>query len=122
MKQDRSNVEGSSLYIPGDANVLRTIFKKHFPEFVDNYEEKYAPEYGKFRIGRIIEVAENFIDCGDYNRGIARIKCTNPECGHEYFRPFSCKSFYICLSCSQKRTLILSEYLTNKNYSVIENR
>jgi len=37
--------------------------------------------------------------------------CTNPDCKYEYFRPFSCKSFYFCPSCSQKRTLLFSEYM-----------
>jgi hypothetical protein len=37
--------------------------------------------------------------------------CANPECKYEYFRPFSCKSFYFCSSCSQKRTLLFSEYI-----------
>ncbi|MBA7532695.1 hypothetical protein ES705_24925 [subsurface metagenome] len=50
---------------------------------------------------------------------MARIKCTNPHCGHEYFRPFvtslkyACKAFYLCPSCSQKRTLVFSENMTN---------
>ncbi len=29
------------------------------------------------------------------------------------FRPFSCKGFYLCPSCSQKRTLLFAEHLTN---------
>jgi hypothetical protein len=40
--------------------------------------------------------------------------CTNPGCGHDYFRPFSCKGFYLCPSCSQKRTLLFAEHLTNE--------
>ena len=52
--------------------------------------------------------------CGDYLQGIARIRCTNPECGHDYFRPFSCKGFYLCPSCGQKRTLLFGEHLTNE--------
>jgi hypothetical protein len=45
------------------------------------------------------ETVERFIECGDYSKSIARIKCTNPNCGHEYFRPFvaslkeACKSY-----------------------------
>jgi hypothetical protein len=35
----------------------------------------------------------------------------NPECRHEYFRPFSCKGFFLRPSCSQKRTLLFAEYL-----------
>ena len=41
----------------------------------------------------------HIVECGDYSKGIARIKCTNPECGYEFFRPFSCKSWYLCPSC-----------------------
>ena len=39
-------------------------------------------------------------------------KCTNPHCGYEYFRPFSCKSWYLCPSCNQKRLLLFSEHLS----------
>jgi hypothetical protein len=55
---------------------------------------------------------ERFIECGDYSKGIAQIKCTNTHCGHEYFRPFSCKSWYLCPSCNQKRLLLFSEHLS----------
>jgi hypothetical protein len=57
-------------------------------------------------------LVEKFIECGDYSKGIARIKCTNPECGYEYFRPFSCKSWYLCPSCNQKRLLLFAEHLS----------
>jgi hypothetical protein len=77
----------------------------------DQYEDKHANIYGRFRIERITEVVEKFIFCGDYSKGVARIQCTNPDCKFEYFRPFSCKSFYFCPSCSQKRTLLFSEYM-----------
>ncbi len=30
------------------------------------------------------------------------------------FRPFICKGFYLCASCSQKRTLLFAEHLTNE--------
>ena len=39
--------------------------------------------------------------------------CTNPECKEEFFRPFSCKGFHLCPSCSQKRTLLFAEYMAN---------
>ena len=29
-------------------------------------------------------------------------------------RPFSCKGFYLCPSCSQKRTLLFAEHLTDE--------
>jgi hypothetical protein len=95
-------------------SAVQLLFKKHFQSFAEQYEEKYAMVYGHFRIERITEVVEKFILCGDYSQGIARIQCTNPECKYEYFRPFSCKSFYFCPSCSQKRTLLFSEYMTDR--------
>jgi len=52
--------EASNSYVPRGTNVLQQIFKEHFKDFVDNYEEKYSIIYGKFRIERIIEVVEEF--------------------------------------------------------------
>lgn len=98
-------------YHPRGTNVLQTIFKGHFQQFAEQYDERYAKIYGRFRLEHISEVVENFLECGDYSKGIARIQCTNPACGFEYFRPFSCKAFYFCPSCSQKRTLLFSEYM-----------
>ncbi len=99
------------VYHPRGINDLQILFKKHFQSIAEQYESKYAVIYGRFRIERITEVVEKFILCGDYSQGVARIQCTNPECKYEYFRPFSCKSFYFCPSCSQKRTLLFSEYM-----------
>ena len=76
-------------YIPRGRNVLHTIFENHFQDFVDHYEKKYEKDYGKYRLDRIISVVKNFLDCGDYIKGIARIRCVNPNCGFDYFVPFS---------------------------------
>ena len=98
-------------YVPRGANILHLIFPEHFPAFAQSYDSLYAKDYGRFRLDRISRVAERFETCGDYTKGIARIQCSNPECRLEYFRPFSCKGFYLCPSCSQKRTLLFAEYL-----------
>ena len=102
------------VYQPRGINALQCLFKKHFQGVADQYEAKHAMIYGRFRIERITEVVEKFVLCGDYNQGVARIQCTNSDCKHEYFRPFSCKSFYFCPSCSQKRTLLFSEYMNQR--------
>jgi hypothetical protein len=39
-----------------------------------------------------------------------------------YFRPFSCKGFYLCPSCSQKRTLLLSEHFTEEVFLELPHR
>ena len=46
----------------------RSIFKS----IADQYEDKHAVIYGRFRIERITEVVEKFVLCGDYSQGIAR--------------------------------------------------
>ena len=103
-----------SRYVPRGRNQLHEIFAPHFDEFCDQYEDRYAKKYGRFRSERIEHVGRRFCDCGDYLQGVARIRCTNPDCGHDYFRPFSCKGFYLCPSCSQKRTLLFAEHLTDE--------
>ena len=106
--------EIAGAYIPRGRNALHTIFEKHFQDFCNTYDETYADRYGKYRLDRIMEIGEHFLTCGDYMQGIARIRCTNPECGHDYFRPFSCKGFYLCPSCSQKRSLLFAEHLAEE--------
>ena len=102
-------------YIPRGRNVLHTIFENHFQDFVDHYEEKHEKNYGKYRLDRVISVVKNFLDCSDYIKAkgrrcplgyrrcpkggpqvssspqgnIARIRCVNPNCGFDYFVPFS---------------------------------
>ena len=102
------------MYAPREQNTIQQIFQDHFAEFEEIYEERYAKEYGTYNIIRIKEAAEKFITCGDWNKGIARIKCTNPDCGHDFFLPLSCKCFYLCPSCHQKRLLLFSERLCNE--------
>lgn len=102
-------------YIPRGQNVIQKILLDHYSDFEAIYDENYSKDYGgEYRVFRIHESVEKFKECGDYRKGIARIKCTNPECKHEYFRPFSCKQWYLCPSCHQKRVLSLSEHLCNE--------
>jgi len=39
---------------------------------------------------------------------------SNSVRGHDYFRPFSCKGFYLCPSCSRKCTVLYAENLANE--------
>jgi hypothetical protein len=97
-------------YHPRQPGLLRMLFRQRFPAFEALYAERYAFFYGKFRLPLIARAASAFRLCGDWSQGIARIRC--PDCGYDFFRPFSCKSFYLCPSCAQKRTLLLGEYLS----------
>jgi len=84
---------------------LEKILKDHFSDCEECDNDLYAKQYGTYRIIRIKEAVETFLKCGDYSKGIDRIKCANPHWGHEYFRPFvaslkgGCKSWYLCPTC-----------------------
>ena len=61
---------------------LQRLFRAHFAQLVARYEDEFAKRLGKFRLERITKCrVERFLACGDYRRGIARIKCTNPQGG-----------------------------------------
>ena len=104
----------SKTYIQKGPGLLNTILKNHFVDFSQSYEDKYQEKYGAYRLERISNFVENYLSCGDYSKGIARIQCTNPECQYEIFRPFSCKKFYLCPSCSQKRAILFGEHISNE--------
>ena len=74
------------VYTPREQNVIQKILKDHFSDFEKRYDDHYADKYGKYRIIRIKQAVEKFIECGDYSKGIARIKCINPDCDHELTR------------------------------------
>jgi hypothetical protein len=96
-------------YRPHGGSDLQRLFHERFLAFETTYEEKYAVDFGRLRLSLISASAKALDSCGDWLNGIARIRCS--DCGHDYFRPFSCKSFFHCPSCGQKRTLLLGECL-----------
>lgn len=105
-------------YVPREQNVIQKIFQDHFLDFEQQYDDHYAKHYGKYRIIRIKEAVEKFLECGDYSKGVTCIKCINPDCKYEYFRPFvaslkgACKRWYLCSSCNQKRLQLFAEHLS----------
>ena len=115
-------------YKPREKNVIREILQDHFSLFEESYDTQYSKKYGKYKIIHIKESVEKFIECGDYSKGIARIKCTNHDCKYEYFRPFvaslkgACKSWYLCPSCNQKRLLLFSEHLSENVFLNLPHR
>ncbi|MEI6388958.1 MAG: transposase zinc-binding domain-containing protein [Spirochaetota bacterium] len=92
------------VYQPHGRSDLQRLFRERFPTFETCYEERYADDFGKFRLPLTSASAKAFDVCGvspvgDWENGIARIRCS--DCGYDYFRPFSCKSFFLCPSCGQ---------------------
>ena len=74
---------------------------RHYDAFEEFYPEKYQPRYGVLR-PIIPEVVHKFLDCGNLERGFARIRCDH--CEHEYLLAFSCKSRSFCPSCHHLRS------------------
>jgi len=98
-------------YAQRSTSALQMAFRHHFPGFAELYDQRLCEGVRPVPLPRITRVAQKFLRCGDYTQGLARIQCANSECRFEFFRPFSCKGFYLCPSCSQKRALLFAEYL-----------
>ncbi|SLM17439.1 transposase [uncultured spirochete] len=86
-------------YIPHREGIIQTIVSHSLTQ----YQAYASPSE------TILDRLEQFTACADWTKGVARIRCE--DCGHSYFRPFSCKVFHLCPSCDQKRTLLYAEYL-----------
>jgi len=87
---------------------LWQCISRHFDTFLNLYEERYQPRYGFLR-PIIPEVVNKFLDCGDLERGFARVRCDH--CNHEYLLAFSCKGRWFCPSCHQKKVQLFGALL-----------
>jgi len=96
------------------ASSLQRLFRAHFAELVARYEADFGKRLGKFRLQRITQAVERFLGCGDYSRASPESSAPTPAAECEYFRPFSCSVFHLCPSCSQKRPLLLGEYMNEQ--------
>ena len=88
---------------------LWQCLSRHFVAFLEAYEERYQPRYGFLR-PIIPEVVNKFLDCGDLERGVARVRCD--ACKHEYLLAFSCKGRWFCPSCHQKKVQLFGALLS----------
>ena len=70
------------------ASPLWQCLSRNFDTFLRDYEASYQSRYGFLR-PVIPEVVNKFLDCGDLERGFARVRCDH--CKHEYLLAFSCK-------------------------------
>mgnify|MGYP000426806671 CR=1 FL=1 len=49
---------GTYRYVPRGRNELHNIFERHFDQFCEHCDEKYAATYGMFRVERIQQIGE----------------------------------------------------------------
>jgi hypothetical protein len=92
---------------------------RHLDAFLDRYPEAYAPQMGTLR-PVIPEVVHKFLDCGNLERGFARIRCD--ECQHEYLLAFSCKSRWFCPSCHQRKVQNSAAFITSQVLAPVPHR
>ena len=91
------------------ASPLWQCLTRHFDRFQAVYEERYQSRHGFLR-PIIPEVVNKFMDCGDLERGFARIRCDH--CQKDHLLAFSCKGRWFCPSCHQKKVLLFGALMT----------
>ena len=73
------------------------------------------------RVARVIpEVVDKFMQCGDFAKGFARVRCD--ECSHEYLLAFSCKGRWFCPSCHQTKVQIFGAMLAESILAALPHR
>ena len=92
---------------------------RHYNELEEAYPEHYQPRYGRLR-PIIPEVVHKFLDCGNLERGFARIRCDH--CEHEYLLAFSCKSRWFCPSCHQKNVQTTARFILDHILAPVPHR
>ena len=86
------------------------IVYHYFKEYEEVYPDRYESEYGYFR-KNISEVINKFLECGILEHGFARVYCK--ICRKDIFVGLSCKTRFLCPSCTQKRKLVWTDWVTN---------
>ena len=92
---------------------------RHYDQFEEAYPEQYQPRYGRLR-PIIPEVVHKFLDCGNLERGFARVRCDH--CQHEYLLAFSCKSRWFCPSCHQKNVQTTARFILDHVLAPVAHR
>ena len=92
---------------------------RHFASFVELYPQEYQPRLGPLR-PVIPQVVHKFLECGNLDRGFARIRCDH--CRKEYLLAFSCKSRWFCPTCHQKNVQTTAAFLTARVFAPVPHR
>ena len=100
-------------------SLLWQIANRHYDEFEAVYPEAYQPRYGALR-PIIPEVVHKFLECGNLERGFARVRCDH--CEHEYLLAFSCKSRWFCPSCHQKNVQTTARFILDQVVAPVPHR
>lgn len=81
-----------------DATVLHRVVREHLETFL---AAAAARTDGAGMPPFIEREFRDFLGCGSYSRGFARVRCD--DCAFERLVPFSCKGRAVCPSCGERR-------------------
>jgi len=103
--------ESSGVYRPRRPreSPLWRLTEEHLETFKQVYDDRFAERYGFWR-AEIERTLLAFLDCGDFERGFARVRCD--ACRRESLVALSCKTRGYCPSCNAKRSVLWAEWLT----------
>jgi len=76
---------------------LYQLFESHYERVKSVWEDRFERRYGFWR-GLCDTAAARYLDCGLFESGFARVKCT--KCPNEFLVVFSCKGRGLCPSSS----------------------
>ena len=118
-------MNNNAIYRPRklELSPLWNILKDHLDDYIDKKQQAITEETdGKsiYIYHNIEEVFRKYLDCGDFKKGFARIRCS--ECKTEYLLAFSCRCRWFCPSCHQKKVLLFGEFILNEVASVVPHR
>ena len=102
--------EAPALYRPRrpERTSFYQLLDEHFEPYAREHSERYAPRHGDLR-HVVRRCVEQFLDCGRYESGFARLRCT--KCRVEHLIAFSCQTRNFCPSCQAKRAALFAEHL-----------
>ncbi|HUP44729.1 MAG TPA: transposase zinc-binding domain-containing protein [Thermoanaerobaculia bacterium] len=108
----RSGAEGLMIATrsPRDSPLFRLV-DAFYDDVKGHWEEHFERRYGFWR-GSVEDAVYAFLDCGIFERGFARVSCT--ECRGEYLVAFSCQRRGFCPSCAAKRGALLGVFLAEE--------
>ena len=97
------------------SNALKEIVEDHLEDLFRVWDERFRERFGPLP-GRIRELFERFVRCGDLHFGFLRLRCVNPECSKKEERlvPYSCRSRGLCPSCGQRRAIEWAERMVEE--------
>jgi len=75
------------------------------------WEERFEQRYGFWR-AFVDDVVNAYLDCGCFESGFARVKCS--DCGDEFLVATSCQMRGFCPSCGAKRAAVFAAFLVDE--------